>query len=165
MNYGYSRIHDLHPLPPPCPHCPQGATIRQFFSGPYHFSFTYITRKGRRRYRKPPLWMGVSVYVWHSDVSSCCILRFIGITLGITMGSRFGLSSYEACDPSRDWRMQFFLICDSKCDPKEIRLCNNMTDRMSDSIRERQYGQYCNYSPQLSQKFTIIDNCNINSQL
>ena len=35
----------------------------------------------------------------------------------------------------------------------------NMTDRMSDSIRERQYGQYCHNSSQLSQKFKIVDNC------
>ena len=112
----------------------QGHAIRQIFSCPDHFSLTYMTRKGRGRYRKPPLRMRVSVYVWHSNVSSCCILGFIGITLG----SQFGLSSYEACDPSRDWRMQFFLICDPsrdwrmqfflicdpKCDLKEIRVCN-----------------------------------------
>ena len=35
----------------------------------------------------------------------------------------------------------------------------NMTDRMSDSILERQYGQYCHNSSQLSQKFTILGNC------
>ena len=32
----------------------------------------------------------------------------------------------------------------------------NMADRMSDSIRERQYGHN---SSQLSQKFTTFDNC------
>ena len=35
-----------------------------------------MTRKGRGRYRKPPLRMRVSMYVGHTDVSSCCILGF-----------------------------------------------------------------------------------------
>ena len=41
----------------------QGGAIRQIFSRPDHFSLTYMTRKGRGRYRKPPLRMRVSVYV------------------------------------------------------------------------------------------------------
>ena len=41
----------------------------------------------------------------------------------------------------------------------------NMTDRMSDSIRERQYGQNCHHSSQLSQKFTMIDNFHKDSYL
>ena len=41
----------------------------------------------------------------------------------------------------------------------------NMTDRMSDSIRERQYSQYCHNSSQLSQKFLIDDNYHKVSQL
>ena len=80
-----------------------------------------MIRKGRESYRKPPpLRMRVSVNVWHSNESSCWILWFIGITLGITIC----LSSYEACNPSRDWRMQFFLICDHKCEPKDIPVYN-----------------------------------------
>ena len=37
-----------------------------------------------------------------------------------------------------------------------------MTDRMSDSIRERKYGQNCHKSSQLSQKITIVDICHKN---
>ena len=40
-----------------------------------------------------------------------------------------------------------------------------MTDRMSDSIRERQSGQYCHNSSKLSQKFLIDDNYHKISQL
>ena len=41
----------------------------------------------------------------------------------------------------------------------------NMTDRMSDSICMRQYGHYCHITSELSQRFTIVDNCHKNSQL
>ena len=41
----------------------------------------------------------------------------------------------------------------------------NMTETLSDSIRERQYGQYCHKSSQLSQKFTTFDNCHNRSNL
>ena len=47
---------------------------------------------------------------------------------------------------------------------KRLSQISNMTDRMSDSIRERQYGQYCHYSSQLSHKFTVFDNSHKNSQ-
>ena len=48
---------------------------------------------------------------------------------------------------------------------KRLSQISNMTDRMSDSIRERQYGQYCHNSSQLSQNVTIVDNCHKNSEL
>ena len=84
----------------------------------------------------------------------------------------FGCRTYPTCEPvgqswarrrskwnwdkitNKKWKV---LVCPS--------LQKNMTDRMSDSIRERQSGQYCHNSSQLSQKFLIDDNYHKISQL
>ena len=74
------------------------------------FSLIYMARKGRGRYRKPPLRMRVSVYVGHTDVSSCCILGFIGITLGITLGSHFSSTHMMPVIPGEIGRCNFSLF-------------------------------------------------------
>ena len=70
--------------------------MRQFFSRPGTFPLIYMTSKGRGRYRKPPLRMRVSMYVGHTDVSSCCILGFTWVHTGFTKG----YSPHTACEPN-----------------------------------------------------------------
>ena len=74
----------------------QGGAMRQFFSRPDTFPLIYMTSKGRGRYRKPPLRMRVSMYVGHTDVSSCCILGFTWVHTGFTKA----YSPHTACEPN-----------------------------------------------------------------
>ena len=97
---------------------PRGGAIRQFFSRPTPFCLIYMTRKGRESYRKPPpLRMRVSVNVWHSNESSCWILWFIGITLGIT-GSQFVSPLMKLVTPAEIGECNFSSFVITSVSPK-----------------------------------------------